>query len=73
MSIAMVDQKLMLAMNSTASDISPGAVKFQMLMPLVSAMPSSVKYIHTEIAMIAGAASAANRSTALIPRAVLTI
>ena len=72
MSIAIVDQKPRLATKSTSSDMSPVALKFQMFRPLVSAMPSRVKYIQIEIAMIAGAASAASFSTALMPAAVLT-
>ena len=61
----------MLAMNRTSADICPSARKVQMFTPLVAATPSSVKYIQTEMAMIAGAAMAATRSTDLIPSAVL--
>ncbi len=39
MSMAMVDQKLMFAMNSTISEACPSARKVQMFSPLVSAMP----------------------------------
>src|SRR5690606_24464452 len=66
-SMARVDQNATLARNRVRMETSASPTKVQILMPWVWASTSRVKYIHTEIAMIAGAAMAASRSTDLMP------
>ena len=72
-SIARVDQNATLARNSVVNVSCLSPTKVQIFKPLVDASTSRVMYIHTEMAMIAGAAIEESNSTALIPSAVLMI
>src|SRR6185295_18150804 len=73
MSIARVDQKAIFARNKVTTVVSFVPAQFQMFNPFAFAVSSSTKYIQIDMAMIAGAATSANFSTALIPYAVFAI